>query len=143
MSREIKDEYLEGIMSKLDKTKVKEVGTEEEIRDVRDSKSKKLNYINEKQSHTSILNIALDVHMVATGSGGWYKTYFRDVSFLRYVISTWNYCNKYTGFDSAVKQVVEEALKDHDVFVTLSSDLSKLHTEMCEDPEYFLRIKEK
>lgn len=100
-------------------------------------KTKKLNYYHNEKTNKSILNIALHVNMVHKGSSDCYESYFKDVSFLKYALSIWNY-EKYTKFDSAVKDLIEAALEGCSAFID-EMGLYAEYSVMCRDPEYFLK----
>ena len=74
----------------------------------------------QETSSTSIMNIALDVHMTLTGAldrGIDVKSKQEgDVELLREKLALWrpSICKGSKAFDTAVKQILVEVLREHD-----------------------------
>ena len=102
--------------------------------------AKQLHYYCNKTSNKSILNVALDVHMVYTGAMDYHEDYLKDVSLLLWARDNWyeshNSLNK--QFSQKVYELIEQALEDHKKFVC-NVGRGYFDLSVLDDPEYFRR----
>jgi len=101
--------------------------------------AKKLHYYINKTALKSILNVALDVHMVHTGAMEYYSDYLKDVSLLMWAITHWGRGSPPSQkFDDSVKSLILATLEE---FEHNKRYMTWLDYSVLDDPEYFTKEK--
>jgi len=103
-----------------------------------EDRKKQLQYYHDQTSPKSILNVALEVHMVHTGAMDYYQDYFKDVSLLKHAINIWmsdRGC-AFKRFDDKVKDLIIQVISDNIDYVD-KYGLYAEYSVSCE-PYYFM-----
>jgi hypothetical protein len=76
-------------------------------------------YYHNKRTYKSILNVALDIHMIATGASDSYNgAGLEDYYFLHNVIlNDWKPSGKNRAFDGLVKDLILTSIEEYEEFL--------------------------